>query len=117
MQWTPDQIRMLADSMERRLGRAEVRITSGTLRVVIEALRFYAVEGFAERRDGYRVDVWDLRSGTIAETVGSMTILGAAEAVFAAACAARPGSHVMLSHGARIMREQRPGSAHAEDAS
>ncbi len=114
MRWTPDTIRAKADAMERRLDRPAT-VTPETTRLVVEALRFFAARGFAERQDGYTIEVWDTRRGTVAEEVGQIAILAVAEAVFDAVLEARPGCLVTLRKKALKLRERRaPGAAAAD---
>ncbi len=107
-------IRAKADAMERRLDRPAT-VTPETTRLVVEALRFFAARGFAERRDGYTIEVWDTRRGTVAEEVGEIAILAVAEAVFDAVLEARPGCLVTLRKKALKLRERRAPDAAAAD--
>lgn len=109
MEWTPDLIRAKADAMERRLGQPLSGITPGTLRLVIEALRFFAAWAFMERHEGYTVEVVDHRRGTGGEWVGQVADIHAAELLYRWAIGRRPRIHATVRKGGWVVRHRRPG--------
>lgn len=110
MDWTPDQIRALAQAIQERADRDRLaELTPTTARLVCQALRFFAAEGFGRRVEMLIVEASDHRHGVGLEVVGEAADVDAARALFDVICRKRPGSQVTLRKRGWVLGSKRPG--------
>ncbi len=101
---TADYARWLAHELEGRAG--EVRLSPETSLFVAMALEGYA-RGLDQREADALPFVVTATDGSHSEVVAAVDNLHIATAAFTAATIARPGAHLMLRHGVRVVSERR----------